>query len=100
MCATELEIRFCKTLSICSIRFCSLMKMTVSWRTFFPLMFGVQYLNLYQTQASYQGGGASDSHSVPLRLIESHALTVVQYLNTTQFIQCIPIQTKETVKFD
>ena len=47
-----------------------------------------------------QGGGASDSHSVTLSLYQVSALNVVQYLNTAQFIQCILIKTKETVKFD
>ena len=36
----------------------------VSWPTFFPLMFGVQYLNYHHIPASYQEGGASDSHSL------------------------------------
>ena len=72
--------------------------MNVSWPTCFPLMFGVPYLKLCQTQASYQGGGASDSHSVTLNQIS--ALNVVQYVNTAQFIQCILIKTKETVKSD
>ena len=40
--------------------------MIVSWPTFFPLMFGVQYLNYHQVPASYQEGGASDSHSLTL----------------------------------
>ena len=41
-------------------------KIVVSWPTFFPLMFGVQYLNYYQITASYQEGEASDSHSLTL----------------------------------
>ena len=52
----------------------------------FPLMFGMQHLNKHQTQASYQGGGASDSHSVTLTPYQSSALNSVQYLNTAQFI--------------
>ena len=63
-------------------------------------MFGVQYLNLHQTQASYQIGGASDSHSVTFSCYQISALKIVQYLNTAQFIQCILIKTKEAVKFD
>ena len=53
-----------------------------------------------QTQASYQGGGASDSHSVTLSLYQFSAVNIVQHLNTAQFIQCILIKTKEAVKFD
>ena len=45
---------------------CSTILRNCSWPTFFSLMFGVQYLNYHQIPASYQGGGASDSHSVTL----------------------------------
>ena len=68
--------------------------------TFFPLMFGVQYLNYQQTQASYKGGGATDSHSVTLSPYQRSALNAVQYLKTAQIVQFILLTTKEAVKFD
>ena len=56
--------------------------MFVYWPAYFPLMFGVQYLNYHHTLASYQEGGASDAHYDNSKFKFCHTLAQATSLST------------------